>query len=579
MAIGDVSVLIRDNALGLSQGGNFQIVGVMGPSSTGDFEWAKFFGAKDLAEDYTSGPLLDNTQNYLDQDDVDQLWVRRLNWYHTGAITRTAGTGTGTIASTGSVPTDDHDISIEITTQGDIGTAVFRYKLRTADDWTSDVTTTAVTGINDLGEGVVVTFTGGSGTSFKTDDRFSGVSKPNSTASAVTKTAAGETAGTLALTGSYPHDAFELKVKITKTGLCGIATFQYSLDNGAHYSDDILTPSSGTAYTGIYDTTGLKFTFTDVSTGFTADDLFDATTSQPTVLLTHIETALQEMFDSTEVVLGFCHIMGDTDEDTLDSIDALLVTGESTHSYMFVLVEGRDYDSGTDSDDEGDYATNVKDELATGTTSKRILITHGYERVDCNGGRRAQWRSGAWSLGPRMAAQPYSHDPGRVAAGALGLVSEIGWDARLHSEMNSAGFTVSRTYDKSSGFYKRAGEMHVAPSSDFYFVTNRRVMDVVCTLAYAAGLAFINESLGVDPTTGKLSDVSAAMVKHAILAPMRTIVLNDGTYKHASAIDVVVDQTNNILSTGELRITLRVTPNPIARTIEFDMAFKNPALA
>jgi hypothetical protein len=73
----------------------------------------------------------------------------------------------------------------------------------------------------------------------------------------VTKTAVSTSTGTVTVSGS-PRLAFEVIVRIRSTGALGVATFDYSLDDGYTFSETLTVPSGGTY---AMPNTGLTLTF------------------------------------------------------------------------------------------------------------------------------------------------------------------------------------------------------------------------------------------------------------------------------------------------------------------------------
>lgn len=95
----------------------------------------------------------------------------------TGTGAGGVGTGTGSISLSGTPAAAYSKIIINITTAGELGTAVFQYSLNGGTSYVSGITVPATTGIYVLGAtGVTVTFASGisgSGTSFQISDSYS----------------------------------------------------------------------------------------------------------------------------------------------------------------------------------------------------------------------------------------------------------------------------------------------------------------------------------------------------------------------------------------------------------------------
>ena len=91
----------------------------------------------------------------------------------------------------------------------------------------------------------------------------------------VSKTAAGETTGTMTAASSLPLSSdYVVNVEFTTGGLLGAAVMKYSLDSGVTYTEDVDVPADGTIE---IEGTGLVFQFGDGAgeDGFTIGDEFD----------------------------------------------------------------------------------------------------------------------------------------------------------------------------------------------------------------------------------------------------------------------------------------------------------------
>ena len=579
MAIGDISVTIRDGALGLSSGSRHQFGALVGVCNTGAFEWAVVRDSVAVRALCDEGPLADAAEYILLQPDVEKLWIRPINAWGIRNLTKTVAGGDGVMNANGSNPTKRHNADIVIDGAGELGTATFKWRLQPTDAYTATVAIPDGDPIT-LAEGVQVAFTDGTPVSFQVGDTWTFRSDYDSTATVPSKTAAGITDGTLTLPNSYPFDSYLGQVKIIKAGAAGTATFKISLDNGVNWSDEYVTPSSGTAYTGIRAKTGLELVFTDGTpdAGFTAGDLWTFSTTAPGYSAGNLDAAIDEIKDDNSIVPGVVHVLGSTSASVVASMATKAGAAETAHNYYRMLLEGRDYDSGTDSNDNVDYATNLDSEIGVAqTNSARLAVTAGFCDLDLKGGwiRRTARKSLAWPLMARLCSMPFSVDAGRVRDGSLADVKKIHFDARKYSTLEDKGFTVARTYDNRTGFYIQAGIQHTLPSSDYYYTVDCRVMDVSCDRAYQKALDFINWDVLVDTATGIIEESQAVMVESAI----RRFVLNvlhTNSIRHVSDFQVTVDRTENILSTNNITLTIRVIKKGYIRTFKIDIGFLNP---
>ena len=60
-----------------------------------------------------------------------------------------------------------------------------------------------------------------------------------------------------------------------------------------------------------------------------------------------------------------------------------------------------------------------------------------------------------------------------------------------------------------------------------------------------------------------------------VSAALQAVLVSVGD---AVAASVAVDRTNNVLSSKQINVTVKVTPNGYAKTISLTISFNNPAL-
>ena len=103
-------------------------------------------------------------------------------------------------------------------------------------------------------------------------------------------------------------------------------------------------------------------------------------------------------------------------------------------------------------------------------------------------------------------------------------------------------------------------------------------MDVACSTVRARALKYINASVRVNKTTGFILEKEAVSIERDINSGLKSTLL-DPQPTNASATQVVVSRTQNILSTATMALSVRVTPLGYSSFIAIDIGFVNPALA
>jgi hypothetical protein len=168
--------------------------------------------------------------------------------------------------------------------------------------------------------------------------------RPNTTAgtmSAVAVARKSTSTGTVADNSSTPNDEYEAILKITRTGTLGTGAFQYSLDNGDVYSEEIAIPLGG-SYT-IPDS-GIVLTFTPNGGPiyFEKDDQFVFTTTAPSYSMSQLTAAIDVLLaDARE--WEFLHVVGTPAPSTSavtksnGSAPTITITGTPTDYHDLVI--------------------------------------------------------------------------------------------------------------------------------------------------------------------------------------------------------------------------------------------------
>ena len=148
--------------------------------------------------------------------------------------------------------------------------------------------------------------------------------------------------GVLAVSGS-PYNDYQIVVKISRAGKIGVTpypTFQYSLDNGLIFTDQIVIPAGG-VYT--VTETGLTFTFTNGANGFFIGDKWTFSCTAAT-------------FNNTDVANGYIalladsrtweavHLVGVSDTTIASTVASYMTVASTNERYVHSFIEARDMD-------------------------------------------------------------------------------------------------------------------------------------------------------------------------------------------------------------------------------------------
>lgn len=385
-----------------------------------------------------------------------------------------------------------------------------------------------------------------------------------------TRTGTGPSPG-CASTGT-PLDGYEVIVLIVRGGTRGTATFKVSFDGGDTYSPEYATAASITAFAS---DTGLTLTF---ATGtYVAGDTYTSTSTAPGFTTTSLGDALDAMSASTVPFEGF-HVVGQAADMTdfnavFSAVGTKLSDMENAFRYVWAIVELPDVDD----------ADVLVDATFAAATNDRIFPHLGMAEIVSQINQRIYRRSIAWAASARAAKIPLQRDPGRVRDGALPGVSSITHDERTATiAFHDLGVTTTRTFTPvansgTPGFYLSGIRAKVALTSDFRDLPNRRVLDRACTIAYTAALQWLNEELDtnaepgtVEEPAGSLTDPQARSIEDDINSQLSAGLVAKG---YAQSASVVVNRTNDVSSTEEIQLDVRVRPKGYARTITVTVGF------
>lgn len=402
----------------------------------------------------------------------------------------------------------------------------------------------------------------------------------------VTKSGTGT--GNLAVIGSS-LDAYEVYVKITRDGEVaagaeGTGAFQYTLDGGGNWSPEIAIPSEGT-YT--IPGTGLTLVFQNGSSGavavgpgnalafpdgpsgasFVAGDIYSFVTSPPHYTIADLNDAIDALFSQAQLRYQFIHVVGAATPTVAAAVDARMREAASQHRYIWAILDAEDK---PDSQLRTDWASFA---------STRVGVGAGYAEIASPITGRVHRRPISWLWAGRRAARPAQEDVGRVASGPLVGVVRLHRDEYVTPGLDEARFTTARTYPAYAGYYLTQGRLMAPPGSDYELDQYRSVMDLACTVAYQAGLRFVNESIRVNPATGGIAERDAVRVEGYIAGMLRAALKGKvSEIGGQPAVRVTVDRTENILSSRRLPVSIAIIPLGYAKYIRAEIGFENPAL-
>lgn len=126
-------------------------------------------------------------------------------------------------------------------------------------------------------------------------------------------------------------------------------------------------------------------------------------------------------------------------------------------------------------------------------------------------------------------------------------------------------------------FYMDSPQTTLA-TSDFAFIENSRTIQKAVRLSRQKLLPFINSPLYVDAVSGQLSEVTIFGLENAVLTGLEEmatageISVNQATGKLPNG-SVLIDPNQNVLTTSQVVITVKIVPVGVAREIIVNIGF------
>lgn len=393
-------------------------------------------------------------------------------------------------------------------------------------------------------------------------------------AGAVTPTRVATSTSVMTTTGA-PNDAYGLFVKVVTPGTgqlitSGAVGIQVSLDGGQTFAPQALIPAAGTV---VLAGTGLSIVFTAGAANLDAGDVFTATCQAPFYGASDLQAAFTALGGLTQT-WGLVHPVGypTAGNSTANStaaaalaatVSANMTTFANNYRYARAIL---DCPPSADADLMTAFAAFADGRVVVpGTTCPLNSTISG----------RKLTRPWAWTVVARLAASRVSVSPGRISDGPMVGVISLTRDERKTPGLFDARFSVAQSILGLNGFYADTGKTMAPAGSDYSLIMNGRVMDVACTTTRTALLQFLNTGVRVNSTTGTILEADARGIESVVNAKLRAAVVQTGD---ASDCTVQINRTDNILSTGLLRVKTRLVPLAYATAISEDIGFSNPAL-
>lgn len=182
----------------------------------------------------------------------------------------------------------------------------------------------------------------------------------------------------------------------------------------------------------------------------------------------------------------------------------------------------------------------------------------------------------------RLAAVPVQRNVGRVKDGAVEANAIYFGSSTLEAAESTStsahdkAFITFRRHIRKAGYFFTDDPTATAATDDYNSLARGRVIDKAIVLAYDVYVNEILDEIEIDTTTGRIALDKAKYYQTIVQNAIDTAMTANG---EISGVNVFVDPAQNVLSTGQICIELRIVPVGYARQIIVKLGFYNPANA
>lgn len=374
-----------------------------------------------------------------------------------------------------------------------------------------------------------------------------------------------------------PHDDLEFYFLVTSGGTVGTTgiEFQYSIDGGRTMS---AIQSLGISNSFVFPESGgveVEFGAGTLS----KNDSFSFVGKAPKWNNTELAEGIAALF-ATQINWEICEVVGEVESTSLDVIDSLFNSALQNGKAKSWIGNVRVPDLGESS---SAYQSSLTSAFTTKATKMGALCAGAADIVSGVSGRIYR-RPISFAVAALEQSVSEEINIADVDVGNLVGVSirdRFGnpkeHDESLNPGLDDARFVALRTWEGFAGVYVNRMRIFSSAGSDFDLHTKRRVINLAHTTLRAYFTRRLNKPIRVDASTGFILEQEALEMEHGGRTQLASVLLF--AKPKASAVDVIISRTDNILSTKTLTVTARVTPLGYAEFIEIDLGFVNPALA
>lgn len=266
------------------------------------------------------------------------------------------------------------------------------------------------------------------------------------------------------------------------------------------------------------------------------------------------------------------------------AFDGYMTTLFNKRRYNRLLCAAGDATAGgTSTETEAAWSTSLQTAFAA-SSSLRVGVTAGHYNAISPISQTQFRRPLLWQAAARDAAVAIQVDLGRVKDGSLANMPSspptppdgyIYHDESVNPGLDAARFMTAYSVAGKPGLFIANSNLMAPPGSDFNWLQHGHVMDAACLLALNFFVTQLSDSVRVNASTGAILAQDAQNLQQQMNAILYSQLV---TTNAASAASCQINTSNNILTSAQLIVTVKVTPLGYIKSVAITLTFVNPAV-
>lgn len=382
---------------------------------------------------------------------------------------------------------------------------------------------------------------------------------PSTTGTTGTVTKTGTGIGNLTASGA-PYNAYDVMVSITGQGSLNTALFQYSINGGYSYSDELTVPITGTY--GI-PSTGITLQFAagtgeDAATdSFKVGDTYVLSTKAPAMTNANVIAAIAQLRNLSET-FEFVHIVGESSADLWTAVAAEQLTLYSTyHKPVFFMLEA--YNKLPEESLEAYTDRLISDKRNLKNYDIQVVAARSlYVKMD--GTTREINNAGIVAgLYAKAKVQQSIGETKTFSISATKMLAlrPAGIEDYIET-LDNAKYLTFRQYDGLDGYYVYNARMMSPDGSDYRYAEDVRIKNKIIRKTRAEALLQLQSDVDLEDIQGDL-EAKAQFIQSPLDDMVRA--------KEISSATLTVPANQDILTTEKMDVIVRYVSRGILREI------------